>query len=125
VAIGDWWTVSIERRSRVVWKCSISVEDVRSVMQPIAELLANIGVERYAPAFADNDIDVSVLPHLTDADLEKIGVSLGHRRKILAAVAGTITDRSAERLPSAANSPICCPSSSAQRRSLPARALRT
>ena len=61
-------------------------------MQPIAELLANIGVERYAPAFADNDIDVSVLPHLTDADLEKIGVSLGHRRKILAAVADTITE---------------------------------
>jgi class 3 adenylate cyclase len=28
-----------------------------------------------------------VLPYLTDADLEKIGVSLGHRRKILAAIA--------------------------------------
>jgi hypothetical protein len=62
------------------------------VVQPIAEWLANIGVERYAPAFADNDIDVSVLPHLTDADLEKIGVSLGHRRKILAAVADTRTE---------------------------------
>ena len=55
-------------------------------MQPIAEWLAKIGLERYAPAFADNDIDVSVLPHLTDADLEKIGVSLGHRRKMLAAI---------------------------------------
>ena len=32
--------------------------------QPIAEWLAKIGLERYAPAFADNDIDVSVLPHL-------------------------------------------------------------
>jgi hypothetical protein len=73
-------------------KCSISVEGVRSVVQPIAEWLANIGVEQYAPAFADNDIDVSVLPHLTDADLEKIGVSLGHRRKILAAVADTRTE---------------------------------
>jgi SAM domain (Sterile alpha motif) len=71
-------------------------------MQPIAEWLANIGVERYAPAFAGNDIDVSVLPHVTDADLEKIGVSLGHRRKILAAVADTITEpkrrQTAERL---------------------------
>jgi class 3 adenylate cyclase/predicted ATPase len=56
-------------------------------MQEIADWLANIGLERYAAAFADNDIDVSVLPHLTDADLEKIGVSLGHRRKILAAIA--------------------------------------
>jgi hypothetical protein len=33
------------------------------------------------------NIDVSVLPYLTDADLEKIGVSLGHRRKILAEIA--------------------------------------
>ena len=56
-------------------------------MQPIAEWLAKIGLEQYAAAFAENDIDVAVLPHLTDADLEKIGVSLGHRRKILAAIA--------------------------------------
>jgi hypothetical protein len=60
---------------------------VITTVQPIAEWLAKIGLERYAPAFADNDIDVSVLPHLTDADLEKIGVSLGHRRKMLAAIA--------------------------------------
>jgi class 3 adenylate cyclase len=60
---------------------------VIAAVQPIAAWLANIGLERYAPAFADNDIDVSVLPHLTDADLEKIGVSLGHRRKMLAAIA--------------------------------------
>jgi SAM domain (Sterile alpha motif) len=56
-------------------------------MQQIAEWLAKIGLERYAPAFVDNDIDVSVLRYLTDADLEKIGVSLGHRRKLLAAIA--------------------------------------
>jgi class 3 adenylate cyclase/predicted ATPase len=56
-------------------------------MQPIAEWLAKIGLERYAAAFAENDIDVAILPHLTDADLEKIGVSLGHRRKMLAAIA--------------------------------------
>jgi class 3 adenylate cyclase/tetratricopeptide (TPR) repeat protein len=57
-----------------------------SATQPIADWLAKIGLEQYAPAFADNDIDVSVLRHLTDADLEKIGVSLGHRRKMLAAI---------------------------------------
>ena len=56
-------------------------------MQPIADWLVKIGLERYAPAFADNDIDVSLLPHLTDADLEKIGVSLGHRRKMLVGIA--------------------------------------
>ncbi|MGD0532772.1 MAG: adenylate/guanylate cyclase domain-containing protein [Methyloceanibacter sp.] len=56
-------------------------------MQPIAEWLAKIGLERYAAAFADNDVDVTVLRHLTDGDLEKIGVSLGHRRRMLAAIA--------------------------------------
>src|SRR5580693_220908 len=56
-------------------------------MQQIADWLEKLGLGQYAQRFADNDIDVSVLPYLTDADLEKIGVSLGHRRKILAAVA--------------------------------------
>ena len=56
-------------------------------MQHIAEWLTKIGLERYAPVFVDNDIDMSVLRYLTDADLEKIGVSLGHRRKLLAAIA--------------------------------------
>jgi hypothetical protein len=56
-------------------------------MPQIAELLAKIGLERYAPAFIENDIDFSVLRYLTDADLEKIGVSLGNPRKLLAAIA--------------------------------------
>ena len=50
-------------------------------MRQIAEWLAKIGLERYTPAFVDNDIDVEVLRYLMDADLEKSGVSLGHRRK--------------------------------------------
>ena len=58
-----------------------------AAMQQVAEWLKKLGLEQYAQRFADNDIDVSVLPYLTDADLEKIGVSLGHRRRILAAVA--------------------------------------
>jgi SAM domain (Sterile alpha motif) len=45
------------------------------------------GLPEYAGSFAENRVDVSVLPHLTDQDLKDIGVLLGHRRKILAAVA--------------------------------------
>ena len=56
-------------------------------MQQIADWLEQLNLGQYAQRFAENDIDVSVLRHLTDADLEKIGVSLGHRRKILAAIA--------------------------------------
>src|SRR6516225_5415490 len=52
----------------------------------IADWLEKLGLEQYAKLFADNDIDVSVLPHLSDQDLKDLGVSLGHRRKIFAAI---------------------------------------
>jgi hypothetical protein len=35
---------------------------------------------RVRECFAENKIDLSVLPHLTDQDLKDIGVPLGHRR---------------------------------------------
>src|SRR5271169_6644990 len=57
-------------------------------MQQIADWLEELGMSEYAERFAENDIDTSVLGHLTDQDLKDLGVSLGHRRKILAAVAG-------------------------------------
>jgi class 3 adenylate cyclase len=49
--------------------------------------LASLGLSKYAQRFAENDIDVTVLRHLTDQDLKEVGVSLGHRRKILASIA--------------------------------------
>jgi class 3 adenylate cyclase/predicted ATPase len=51
----------------------------------IADWLERLGLAQYAQRFADNEIDVSVLPHLTDQDLKDIGIPLGHRRKLLAA----------------------------------------
>jgi SAM domain (Sterile alpha motif) len=59
-----------------------------SAMEQIADWLKKLGMSEYTERFIENDIDVSVLHYLTDQDLEKIGVSLGHRRKLLAAVAG-------------------------------------
>ncbi len=54
----------------------------------IAAWLQDLGLERYAPAFRDNDIDGAVLPSLTGDDLEKLGVtSVGHRRRLLNAIA--------------------------------------
>jgi class 3 adenylate cyclase/tetratricopeptide (TPR) repeat protein len=53
----------------------------------ITEWLASLGMSEYAQRFGENDIDVSVLHHLTDQDLKELGVSLGHRRKMLAAIA--------------------------------------
>ena len=54
----------------------------------IAAWLRDLGLERYAPAFSDNDIDAAVLPSLTGDDLEKLGIaSVGHRRRLLDAIA--------------------------------------
>jgi class 3 adenylate cyclase/tetratricopeptide (TPR) repeat protein len=50
--------------------------------------LQQIGLAQYGPALRDNDIDLPLLLRLTDADLRDIGIaSLGHRRRLLAAVA--------------------------------------
>jgi class 3 adenylate cyclase/predicted ATPase len=55
-------------------------------MQQIADWLEKLGMSEYAQRFAENDIDPDVVPELTDRDLEQLGVSLGHRRKILRAI---------------------------------------
>jgi class 3 adenylate cyclase/predicted ATPase len=56
-------------------------------MQQIADWLKKLGMSEYAQRFNENGIDVSVLPHLTNQDLKELGVLLGHRRKMLAAIA--------------------------------------
>ncbi|TAL98492.1 MAG: adenylate/guanylate cyclase domain-containing protein [Paraburkholderia sp.] len=56
----------------------------------IDQWLDALGLGQYADAFAANDIDMAMLPHLTDADLNVLGVlSLGHRKRILAAISGS------------------------------------
>jgi class 3 adenylate cyclase len=59
-------------------------------VQEIANWLDKLGMSEYAQRFAENRIDFSVLPDLTDQDLEKMGVVLGDRRKILRAIAGLV-----------------------------------
>ena len=45
--------------------------------------LQEIGLGEYSASFAEHAIDEDVLTDLTEADLEKIGVKLGHRKKLL------------------------------------------
>ena len=56
-------------------------------MKGIAEWLASVGLSEYAQRFADNGIDLSVIRDLTEQDLKDLGVPLGHRRRILRAIA--------------------------------------
>jgi class 3 adenylate cyclase/predicted ATPase len=57
-------------------------------MTSTAEWLESIGLGEYAQRFAENAIDFSILGDLTDQDLKELGVLLGHRRKMLRAIAG-------------------------------------
>jgi class 3 adenylate cyclase len=55
--------------------------------------LRDLGLGRYERAFVDNHVDGDLLPGLTSDDLKELGVaSLGHRRRILAAIAA-LTDQ--------------------------------
>ena len=56
-------------------------------MQQIANWLKSLGLGEHTQRFAENRIDASVLCDLTDQDLEKIGIPLGHRKKMLRAIA--------------------------------------
>jgi hypothetical protein len=55
-------------------------------MQQVADWLQKLDLGEYTERFVENKIDISVLPHITDQDLKDIGIPLGHRRKILAAI---------------------------------------
>ena len=56
-------------------------------MQQIADWLKKLGLSEYAQRFAENHVDFSVLPELTDQDLKDLGIVLGDRRKLLRAIA--------------------------------------
>jgi hypothetical protein len=55
-------------------------------MLQITDWLDKLGMAEYAQRFAENRIDLSVLPHLTDQHLKELGVALGDRLKMLHAI---------------------------------------
>jgi class 3 adenylate cyclase/tetratricopeptide (TPR) repeat protein len=56
-------------------------------MSDLRKWLKAIGLGQYAELFADNGIDFDVLPDLNEHDLEQLGVSIGHRKRLLRATA--------------------------------------
>ena len=50
--------------------------------------LRGLGLGQYEALFRASDIDADILPELTEVDLEKLGVSLGHRKRLLRAISG-------------------------------------
>jgi hypothetical protein len=49
--------------------------------------LRGLELAQYEGIFRENEIEADVLPELTDADLEKLGLPLGPRKRILKAIA--------------------------------------
>jgi class 3 adenylate cyclase/tetratricopeptide (TPR) repeat protein len=70
-------------------------------MTGIADWLASIGLEEYGQRFTENAIDFSVVRNLTERDLKELGIPLGHRHKMLRAIAelGGVTPVSAQAAP--------------------------
>src|SRR4029077_8828832 len=78
--------------------------------------LRSLGLGRYGAAFRDNEIDETVLPSLTAEDLKDLGVSIvGHRRKLLDAIAALRTDAGAKAPPSDAATASGAPTVSPRR----------
>ncbi|MDP6953763.1 MAG: hypothetical protein QGF53_13495, partial [Alphaproteobacteria bacterium] len=64
-------------------------------MQSIRAWLEELGLGEFAEAFEAEEIDLATLRHVTDADLKDMGLPIGPRRKLLAAMADNEQDASA------------------------------
>ncbi len=67
----------------------------------LGEWLRGLGLGQYEATFREHEIDADVLPDLTEADLEKIGLPLGTRKKLMKGIAGLASKKAP---PSAADS---------------------
>jgi len=56
-------------------------------MDALSTWLQVLGLERYAAVFAENGVDFETVHLLTESDLERLGILLGHRRKLVKAIA--------------------------------------
>ena len=57
--------------------------------------LRGLGLGQYETAFRESEIDAEVLPDLTDSDLNQLGLPLGHRKRLLKAIAALGTGETA------------------------------
>lgn len=58
----------------------------QSAAMEIASWLQGLGLGHYESAFTENAIDIDILPDLSEDDLEKLGIPLGHRKRLLRAI---------------------------------------
>src|SRR5437762_14375469 len=66
----------------------------RATLSDVAQWLERLGLGQYTQVFAENDVDFEVLPRLTDDNLKELGLTLGHRVKLKAAIEALSPDES-------------------------------
>src|SRR5215472_1319123 len=82
----------------------------RAVMDVVV-WLRSLGLGKYEAAFRENEIDETVLPNLTAEDLKELGVTaLGHRRKLLDAIAALRADAGSKSPPTDVSTTTATPS---------------
>src|SRR5215467_9018115 len=86
-----------------------------SAAMDVGGWLRSLGLGQYEALFRASDIDADILPELTEVDLEKLGVSLGHRKRLLRAISGLAA---AEPLAAPPASTGATPHDAAERRQL-------
>jgi class 3 adenylate cyclase/predicted ATPase len=82
----------------------------------VGDWLNSLGLGQYDAVFRESEIDPEVLPELTDADLEKLGVPLGHRKRLLKAISNLGSLGQSTRPPHPA--PLLTQTDTAERRQL-------
>ena len=88
-------------------------------MMDVGSWLRGLGLERYAVAFRENEIDGTVLSTLTADDLKDLGIGIvGHRRKLLDAIAALRADANTKPLPDPLPTIDRFPKDAAERRHL-------
>jgi class 3 adenylate cyclase len=65
--------------------------------------LRSLGLDQYEAMFRESEIDAEVLPELTESDLSQLGVPLGHRKRLLKAIAAL---GAAEKAPASVSRPL-------------------
>ena len=102
----------------IPWTCTFDkpiIDPCRSdTIMDVGAWLRGLGLGQYETTFRESEIDAEVLPDLTEGDLNKLGVPLGHRKRLLKAIAVLGTAEIAAKLSSPA--PASSPTGVAERR---------
>jgi class 3 adenylate cyclase len=89
---------------------------MRGAVMDLGDWLRGLGLDQYETAFRKNEIDATLLPNLTAEDLKDLGIGIvGHRRKLLDAIAALRADAEATAASTAANSGADAPSHAERR----------